>query len=193
MHDVICVDEGCRSDLRFWSYLCDNWNGVSFFYDDRFATSVSMHLFTDAAPSLGFGGVFGGEWFADKWPVELRDLPSDVQSIALMELYPIVMACLIWGRNWTGRKIMFCCDNEATVAIINKGRSSIPFINRLVRRITWTSIQCSFIFSAAHIPGLDNRLADHLSRFNFHAFQELCPGACPRPRTCLPFSKAVLD
>ncbi len=32
---------------------------------------------------------------------------------------------------------MFFCDNEATVNIINKGRSSVPFINRFVRRLTW--------------------------------------------------------
>lgn len=31
LHNVIVLDEGCQSDLRLWSILCNNWNGISFF------------------------------------------------------------------------------------------------------------------------------------------------------------------
>ena len=31
LHDVVRLDEGCRSDLRFWAVLCEQWNGLSFF------------------------------------------------------------------------------------------------------------------------------------------------------------------
>ncbi|KAJ8347136.1 hypothetical protein SKAU_G00285370 [Synaphobranchus kaupii] len=32
----ILADSGCRSDLRFWSLLCENWNSISFFYMTRY-------------------------------------------------------------------------------------------------------------------------------------------------------------
>ena len=32
LRDNVLLDDGCRSDLRFWSVLCDRWNGISFFY-----------------------------------------------------------------------------------------------------------------------------------------------------------------
>ncbi|XP_053301806.1 uncharacterized protein LOC128460587 [Pleuronectes platessa] len=30
LNDPVVVDEGCQSDLRFWSLLCEEWNGISF-------------------------------------------------------------------------------------------------------------------------------------------------------------------
>ena len=68
LHDQISLDEGCRSDLRFWSLLLDQWNGISFFYDDVVHSADSIQFFTDAAPSVGFGGFFQGQWFAGHWP-----------------------------------------------------------------------------------------------------------------------------
>ncbi|XP_039528978.1 uncharacterized protein LOC120480100 [Pimephales promelas] len=67
LQDVIFLDDGCRSDLRFWSHLLNNWNGISFFYNDVYESSVALELFTDAAPSKGFGGFFQGQWFSEKW------------------------------------------------------------------------------------------------------------------------------
>ena len=85
------------------------------------------------------------------------------------------------------------CDNEATVHIINKGRSLVAFINRLVRRLTWTIVLDHFILRAAFIPGLENRSANALSRFNFQEFRKLRPHALPDRLGCPPFSLTVLD
>ncbi|KAK5902945.1 hypothetical protein CesoFtcFv8_008153 [Champsocephalus esox] len=71
LHDCVFLDEGCRSDLRFWSLLLAHWNGVTFFYDDLVRSSDSMRFFTDAAPSVDFGGFFQGEWFAGSWPLSI--------------------------------------------------------------------------------------------------------------------------
>lgn len=193
LHDTVTLDEGCRSELRFWSLLLEKWNGISFFYNDNTESSLAIRLFTDAAPSVGFGGFFDNQWFADVWPKELSSLPASASSSALMELYPIVIACLLWGKSWSRRKIIFFCDNEAAVHIINKGRSSIPFINRFIRRLTWASVLGNFIIRAAHIPGLDNKIADALSRFEFQKFHRLCPGAAPSSLPCPPFHHTVLD
>lgn len=193
LHDNITLDAGCRSDLRFWSRLCDNWNGISFFYNDQIETSATLKFFTDAAPSIGFGGFFNNQWFADAWPKELQSITLNAHSTALLELYPIVVACILWGRRWPRKQILAYCDNEATVKIINKGRSFVPSINRLVRRLTWICVTKNFTLRAVHIPGLNNRIADSLSRFKFQEFRTLCPDAAPSSLPCPTFDQTVLD
>lgn len=57
-------------------------------------------------------------------------------SMAFLELYPIVVAAVLWGTQWPGKKILFYCDNITTVQIIKNGRSKEPFIMKLMRRLT---------------------------------------------------------
>ena len=186
LHENINLDEGCRSDIRFWSLLCDNWNSISFFHNKEPETSVSLKLFTEAAPSVCFGGFYNNLWSADGWPKEMFSLPQNAQSTALLELFPVVVACLLWRSGLCRKKIVVFCDNEATVSIINKGRSSTPFINRFIRCLTWTSVMSNFPLHAAHLPGLNNSLADSLSRFNFQKFRLLCPNAARQGLICPP-------
>lgn len=193
LKDIIVLDDGCRSDLRFWASLCEEWNGISFFYNDLVESSDSLQFFTDAAPSIGFGGLFCNEWFADVWPIEIQSLENTSKSTALFELYPIVVACLIWGTRWTRKQITVFCDNAATVDIINKGRSKIPMINSLMRRLTWTCVINNFILRATHIPGHVNRIADALSRFKFQEFKAMCPQAKPTTSPCPAFHQMILD
>lgn len=71
--------------------------------------------------------------------------------------------CLLWGNQWPRKQILFFCDNEAAVSIVNNGRSSVPFINRFFRRLVWVSVMNNSIIRAVYIPGLDNQIADSLS------------------------------
>ena len=56
-------------------------------------------------------------------------------SMAFFELYPIVMSAILWGSEWKGKKILFYCDSEATVHIINKGRSIVQPIVCCIRKL----------------------------------------------------------
>ena len=193
LNDVIHLNEGCMSDLKFWSFLIANWNGISFFYNDTPESSDSLELFTDAAPSVGFGGFFQGQWFAGRWPVEFRTFALGSESSALFELYPIVAASVLWGQAWRRKRITMFCDNEAVVAIINKKRSACPTIMSMLRRLTWQSVTLNFIINAEHIPGHHNSLADSLSRFRFQEFRRLCPAANTDPIISPPFHELRLD
>ncbi|XP_074522596.1 uncharacterized protein LOC141787817, partial [Halichoeres trimaculatus] len=178
LHDQLELDEGCRSDLKFWSELLDQWNGISFFYDDIVHSSDAIQFFTDAAPSVGFGGFYQGQWFADHWPPSFSELDF---SSALYEIYPIAVACHVWGHLWHRKRIAVLCDNQAVVEIINKGRSSSCAIMPFMRRITWLSVNLNFIITARHVPGQFNAIADSLSRFKFQVFRNLCPDANTQP------------
>lgn len=193
LSDIIELDEGSRSDLNFWSLFLAQWNGISFFYNEEEESSEAMQFFTDAAPSVGFGGFFEGEWFAGAWPVEMQVLPQECKSIALFELYPIVVAASLWGDKWARRKISVRCDNEATVQVINKGRSSISIINKFIRRLTWLGLQGNFVMRAEFIPGKQNRIADALSRLKFQEFRKLCPEAAARGLAVPRFAEMTLD
>ncbi|XP_068584257.1 uncharacterized protein [Cebidichthys violaceus] len=189
LHDVISLNEGCRSDLRFWSRLLRHWNGVTFFYDDVVHSSDSIKFFTDAAPSVGFGGYYQGQWFANSWP---HSFPKLDPSSALYEIHPIAVACPIWGKFWRRKRIAVQCDNQAVVGIINKGRSSSLVIMPFMRCISWLSVTQNFILTARFVPGHTNVIADALSRFKFQVFRSLCPEANSSPTAVPPLEALIL-
>ena len=182
--DRITLSDACIADLKMWSISLSYWNGISLFRGNAPISSNYLKLFTDACTSVGYGGYFQGKWFAGKWTPHLLAGLVDV-SMAFMELYPIVVAALLWGNQWSRKRIIFCCDNEATVYIINKGRSPCKTIMRLMRRLVIVAASNNFSFTAKHIPGSPNNIADALSRFQFQKFRSLAPSAvnqpCPLP------------
>lgn len=139
-------------------------------------SSNSMRFFTDAAPSVSFGGFFQGEWFAGPWPLSF---PNHASSSAL--IYLITVACHVWGHLWLRKCISVLCDNKAVVGIINKVHPPCRDIMPFMRSITWSSITHNFIISARHVPGHLSVVADSLSRFHFQTFRNLCPEASLQP------------
>ena len=102
-------------------------------------------------------------------------------SIAFQELFPIVVACSLWGHHWIRKRIVFYCDNMATVLVINKGRSKSASILKLMRRLVIIAATNNFAFTAVHIPGKFNIIADSLSRFQIHRFRQAAPHAQKDP------------
>ena len=78
-------------------------------------------------------------------------IPDNLASMAFMELYPIVVAAYIFGKEWKAKKIMFVCDNQSVVSILCKGRSKCPHIMKLMRTLTWLALINNFYFSSIYI------------------------------------------
>ncbi len=150
-----------------------------------------MQFFTDATP-VAFGGYYDGKWFQGKFPNDFIP-PDTLASMALYELYPIVMAAILWGDRWAKRRIVVKCDNAATVDIINKCRSKVPFIQKFVRRLIWCSAKGQFVIIAKHIAGTTNVIADALSRFRMLQFRRHAPHADQEPVACLPISQLQMN
>ncbi len=191
LEDQITLTDSCCNELSLWISFFKRWNGLSFFYKNLISSPVDIQLFTDAAPSIGYGGFYQGRWFASTWPCQLSNLPQSAASSALFELYPIVIAAFLWGKEWSATSILIHCDNEATVHCVNKSHSHSPMLNPLLRRLTWISACDQFIITARHIPGSKNQIADSLSRFSFQKFRTLAPEADPLPTPVPPFSKLI--
>ncbi|XP_078026549.1 uncharacterized protein LOC117258356 [Epinephelus lanceolatus] len=195
LHDRVTLDDACKMEMRMWQHFLSSWNGISFFYEDYLTQPEDIQLYTDAAPSKGFGGYYGGRWFASAWPPEFSSLGSESSSpsSALHELYPIIIAAILWGHKWSKKSILIHSDNTAAVEIINKGRSRSPIIMQFMRRLTLISAQQQFILQAAHVPGHYNSIADSLSRFSFQKFRHLAPNSDLHPTSVPPFSATIFN
>lgn len=187
----IYLNKTFHADLAIWLTFLHLWNGRSFFLEEHFSSSPDLQLYTDAAGAIGYGGYFKGHWFRGDWSPDQLLNPKMGISIAYQELFPIVLAVLSWGDSWQGKRILFHCDNEATVAIINSGKSkSIPIAN-LLRKIVLKSALGNFLVRATHIRGIDNGIADALSRKQMTRFRRLAPLADPVPTNIAEQLKAL--
>lgn len=150
-----------------------------------------MHLYTDASSTLGFGGFFKGHWFCDSWTEKLPSEPDRDISMALRELYPIFVAAILWRKYWSSKRILFYCDNAATVNIIQKGRSKVLSIMQLMRRLTWCSAKYNSCIYSEFLPGKTNVITDALSRFQMSKFRRLAPQADRLPHSCPPMKDVL--
>ena len=125
-------------------------------------------------------------WIADPWPPGLQ-----VRLIQWKELYPIAIACLLWGHQWSGKKLLFHCDNQAVVDIWASGTSQDPLIMHLVHSIFFSAATNHFTVLVTRIVGTNNSIADSLSRLQITRFRHLAPAPDLEP-TPVPKSAATL-
>ena len=102
LHYRVTLNRGCLDDIRMWYEYLDQWNGMSFFIDDIIVRAADFDLHTDTSSTIGFGGYFRNKWFQGKWPKLVIDVSF---SMAYIELYPIVIAAVLWGSDCAGKRI----------------------------------------------------------------------------------------
>ena len=125
-----------------WEVFLTNCNGISLFLKSEQTPSLSLQLFTNAAGSIGFGGYLEGQWFHSHWLPEQEIIKTTGISIAWQELYPIYLACCLWGSQWATKCIVFFRDNESVVQILNQKTSKCPKIMDLLGPITGSFARC---------------------------------------------------
>ena len=180
-HHHIRLTNGFREDVKMWQNFLKDWNGTSLFLNPCWENSAELSLYTDASGTLGFGGIFRNQWFQGKW-LPHQTLDTKNISIDWQELYAIVVACYIWASVWAQKRIIFYCDNQAVVSIINSKRSKSTRIMDLVRALTLKTMKYNFYFKAIHVPGHSNDIADSISRFQQTRFRRLAPHADQQPQ-----------
>ena len=155
-----------------WLQFLDNFNGRAFFLSERWATSSTLELYTDAAASKGYGAIFGKHWFYGPFPIAWHSL-----NISFLELFPITLAVHIWGATMANSCVLFFTDNAALVDIINKQTSKHKQVMILIRDLVLSCLKYNILFRASHVPGLQNSRADCISRLQVEKFKELSPEA----------------
>ena len=131
---------------------------------------VDFHLFT--AGSFGCGAWWGTAWLRYPWADEAANL-----SIAVKELLPIVMACMLWGNTWRNKQVLVHCNNQAVVEVVNSGASKDQNLAQLLRCLFFVMADFQLALKATHITGRHNVQADAISRNNLSLFFSQIPNA----------------
>jgi len=103
------------------------------------------------------------------------NLTGPTMPIVWKELYVIVCAVHSWGHLWTKQKILFHCDNAAVVDIWCKGSTRDPETMALVHMLYLRAACHNINIIITHISGVNNCIADSLSRFQVNRFRALAP------------------
>ena len=136
-HFHVRLTNQVKLDLEVWLKFLQDFNGKSFFLDEKFLTGDYLQLYTDAAGGIGYGALFGEGWFYGLWPVAWRSL-----NVSVLELYLIMAAVHVWGGSWSNQSVCFFTDNEALVPVINNQTSREPHIMALLRPLV-LACQCA--------------------------------------------------
>ncbi|XP_071089117.1 uncharacterized protein [Haliotis cracherodii] len=163
-----------------WLTFLTNYNGISVFQDQLWVDSDFLQLFSDAAGGAGFGAYMQGKWFNGAWPPQwVTD--GTTRDLTLLELFPITLAIQIWGKQLANKKVLFYCDNQAVVTIINKQSTKAPRVMSLLRRLILQCLRYNIMFKAKYVCSTANTIADALSRFQLKRFREAAPAADQNP------------
>jgi hypothetical protein len=145
-HFHIRLNKENRLEIVAWLLVIGHCNGKTVLLKQIWISTNKLHLYTDAARSLGFGSIFQSEWIYGSWSELVKDYP-----ITYKELYPIVVSIAVWGSQLAS--LVFHSDSMAVVYIINKQTSKDPHIMRLIRRFGVACIQYNILPKAVHIQG----------------------------------------
>eukprot|EP00732_Lithocolla_globosa_P002613 Lithocolla_globosa_v1_NODE_1767_length_2351_cov_75.861559.p1 type:complete len:386 gc:universal NODE_1767_length_2351_cov_75.861559:2134-977(-) len=180
-HHLIYLNNAFRKDLNWWRLFLQRWNGISLLNSLGLHSEADSEVFVDAAKTVGFGGFWNNFWFQQKWSDTIVPDSSLLSDINWLELYALVAAAATWGTSWSSLHIHFRSDNSAVVAIVCSGTSHNEHYMDLIRLLHFLAATNNFSFSASHIPGALNVIADSLSRFQVLRFRSIATSAAEKP------------
>ena len=173
-----------RADIMWWHIFMEEWNGVSLLWDLGLQ-APDIQVYTDASGNWGCRVFLDPKWFHLEWSSRLRPL-----SIAVKEMCPVVLAAATFGQGWKGKVVQFVVDNEAVVEVIKATYSKELHLMHLIRLLVFFACKYHFWFTASHIQGRHNIIADALSRNNLSVFYSQAPQAEAQPTQ---FSQALVS
>lgn len=170
---MIRLNASFRPDLGWWHVFASSWNGVLMLKGRRVHNRV-VEVWSDASGSWGCGAVWEVQWIQVEW----KELPSFAHAtIAPKELLLIVVAMAIWGHVWSGSHVICHCDRMLVVAALTGGYCREESMAHMLRCSIFLEAKFDLTLSAVHVPGVENTLADAISRNNLDVFFDLCPQA----------------
>ena len=152
------LSPGVREDLKLWREFLAHFNGRGLLSYGDTLSSGDLHMFSDSSLS-GFGATLGTHFIVGIFPASWAGL--DIQTL---ELFPILGLVFTFGRVLAGKSLVMHCDNLALVHMLNNQTSKSSSVMKLLRPLVLLLLKSNIRFRAVHIPGVENSLADLLSR-----------------------------
>ncbi|KAJ1109655.1 hypothetical protein NDU88_007015 [Pleurodeles waltl] len=172
-HHHIRLQACVKEDLRMWIVFLKDFNGVTMLVEEE-DWFCHIQIFSDASGAHGFGVFWDGHWAAEAWPESWKRAKF---SIAFLEFFPLVVALSVWGRLLANRNVIFNVDNQTVVHLVNSQKAKDEKVLKLLRVFLLCCLKFNILFKARHVPGINNDIADALSRFQWQRFRGLAPGA----------------
>lgn len=175
----VSLDAAARADVDWWRMFLLRWNGVALIPPEVPLSDQAAQFWTDAS-GWGFGGFFRGHYFYGPWAQD-----ELVHNINTRELVGLVFAVCAFGPGMRGLSIMARCDNLVTVQAVNHQRASCPVLLSLLRRLHLVCAHYDITLRTCHVAGVDNTLADALSRNQLPLFHRLTASSPVPLRHCV--------
>ena len=177
LHHHVNLNMEAKADIDWWCQFLPSWSKSTFIPESFAISSSDLLLFTDASLN-GFGAIYQNSWIQGSFAGSALE-----HSIDFKELFAIVAAVMTWGTAWAGKRIIFYTDNKPITCIWQSGSTPARDIMMLVRKLYFLAAQFGFSISLRHVMGIDNPIADSLSRFQEERFRQLAPEADHLPTT----------
>lgn len=203
----IHIDPGFRADVRFWLRHFSSWNGRQQWRSSRaapyvFASDASLHgfgFYLESTPTnstvdsaawpqhLRVGATFSGSYSPEHAHLHLSH-----KQITWLELLAVVACATTYAPLLTGQSMLFYVDNSTDVHIINRQATRSTQLAPLLRQLYGLALQHNISLRAAHRPGVDNTLADFLSRPALHQHDHVAQWKATHPSRCADLSVVSL-
>ena len=155
-HHRTRLTQEIRRDIQWWTEVAATHNGCTKILCNEPITPVCID-----ACLQGGGGYHAGQWYSvayNQWP------GTDQLSINYKEVLALVPACHIWAPLWENKRVYIYSDNQAAVAIINRGAAKEKTVMKYLREIYQSSVTHNYKLKAIYYPGKLNVVADAASR-----------------------------
>ena len=157
-HKVILSGDFHR-DMLWWNHSLQHCNGRSIYPQHQDVQVVSIDACT-----VGSGYFWDGNWGYVNWP---SDYPlSQDLHINVKETFSALFAARQWAHLWSGSLVLFGVDNTCARSALRDKTSKNPMIMEALRELFMLSAVYDFDFEGFYVPGVDNGLADAISRLH---------------------------
>jgi hypothetical protein len=201
------IDPGFRDDVRFWLRHFDSWNGRQRWRSSRaspfvFASDASLHgfgFFLESTPTTS--SVDSTAWpqhlrvgagFIGRYSPTHAHLHKSHTQISWLELLAVVACTATYAPHLTGQSLLFYVDNSTDVHIINRQATRSKLLAPLLRQLYSLALHHNLSIRAVHRPGVDNTLADFLSRPALHRDDPVAVWQATHPLRSLDLSSVSL-
>jgi hypothetical protein len=176
------INQESKADAKAWLDFLQNFNGECYLSDKYWLASETLKLYTDSAgnASFGCGAYLDGNWAQMRWPGSWSN-QEFMSDLSFLELVPVVMALFIWVSEFKNKTLLMKIDNQALVTIINKRTCKSKYVMQLLKLLVLLTMCINVQFKAVHLFGVNNELADSLSRFQMVRFRKVTPVASSTP------------
>ena len=147
-----------RKDFLWWDKYIDVFSGVEIIPP----TTVCQSVLGDAYPQGG--GSWNptlAEYFSMRFP---EYMCSPDTPIHIKEFIIVILCIRLWGKNWTGQRILIYCDNTSVCDTCSYQKPSDPSMQKLLREFLYWVCKFNFHPIIEKISTKDNHIADFISR-----------------------------